>query len=134
MKLPGRDTTRAEAEAVSTEIAALQADIERADATIAVRSLPPASLWCLQFCLKCPGPTRIFTESAHSQSMWPPVAAAKAVRRVPALPGRAAGRACGRQGRRGWRGAARAAAASCASTRRQRRCRYAGVAACCMVG
>ena len=37
MKLPGRDTTRAEAEAVSTEIAALQADIERADATIAVR-------------------------------------------------------------------------------------------------
>ena len=38
MKLPGRDATRAEAEAVSAEIAALQADIERGDATITVRS------------------------------------------------------------------------------------------------
>lgn len=37
MKLPGRDTTRAEAAAVSAEIAALQADVERADATSAVR-------------------------------------------------------------------------------------------------
>ena len=38
MKLPGRDTTAAEAEAVTADIAALQADIERADATLEVPS------------------------------------------------------------------------------------------------
>ncbi|KAK9843627.1 hypothetical protein WJX81_000107 [Elliptochloris bilobata] len=37
MKVPGRDTTREEADTVSAEIAALQADIERADATIELR-------------------------------------------------------------------------------------------------
>ncbi len=36
MKLPGRDTTAAEAEAVTADIAALQADIERADTTLEV--------------------------------------------------------------------------------------------------
>lgn len=38
MKLPGRDTTAAEAEAVTADIAALQADIERADTTLEVPS------------------------------------------------------------------------------------------------